>query len=72
MTSKFTEKAEGAINRALRFASEMGHTYIGSEHILYGLTAETDSVGITTDVKSSAMQSKRLSSLFLIFTPHLF
>ncbi len=45
MTSKFTEKAEGAINRALSFASEMGHTYIGSEHILYGLTAETDSVG---------------------------
>ncbi len=45
MANKFTEKAESAINRALAFASEMGHTYVGSEHILLGLTDETDSVG---------------------------
>ncbi len=45
MTSRFTEKAENAINNALSFASEMGHTYVGSEHILLGLTSETDSVG---------------------------
>ncbi len=45
MTSKFTEKAQNAINRALEFASEMGHTYIGSEHLLLGLTSETESVG---------------------------
>ena len=45
MTNKFTEKAQSAINRALEYASEMGHTYVGSEHILLGLTSETDSVG---------------------------
>ena len=51
MANKFTEKAESAINRALEFASEMGHTYVGSEHILLGLTSEPDSVGakILTD-----------------------
>ena len=45
MMSKFTEKAERVINRALEYACSMGHTYVGSEHILLGLTAETDSVG---------------------------
>ncbi len=45
MANRFTEKAESAINRALAYASEMGHTYVGTEHILLGLTGEDDSVG---------------------------
>ncbi len=45
MTSRFTEKAESAINRALSYASEMGHNYIGSEHILLGLASEENSAG---------------------------
>ncbi|MBQ8357657.1 MAG: ATP-dependent Clp protease ATP-binding subunit [Clostridia bacterium] len=44
MNNRFTQKAQNTLNNALRFASEMGHTYIGSEHILLALTAETDSV----------------------------
>ncbi len=45
MASKFTEKAESALNRAVEFASDFGHTYVGSEHILLGLLDTADSVG---------------------------
>ena len=44
MNNRFTQKAQNTLNNALRFAAEMGHTYIGSEHILLALAAETDSV----------------------------
>ncbi len=38
----FTEKANSAINNALGAAEKMGHTYVGSEHILLGLLKVTD------------------------------
>ncbi len=41
---RFTQKAQNVLNHALSFARELGHTYIGSEHILLGLVAEHDSV----------------------------
>ncbi len=40
----FTEKANYALNRAVESAENLGHTYIGSEHILLGLLSDTDSV----------------------------
>jgi ATP-dependent Clp protease ATP-binding subunit ClpC len=43
----FTQKANNAINRAIAIASAMGHTCIGSEHILYGLVGEESSVSST-------------------------
>ncbi len=33
----FTSKANEALNEAIKAAEEMGHTYIGSEHLLLGL-----------------------------------
>lgn len=44
MTNRFTQKAQNALNRALTIASEMGHTYIGSEHILLSLLADAECV----------------------------
>ena len=41
MINRFTNSAENALNAALEFASKMGHTYVGSEHILLGLCAES-------------------------------
>jgi len=35
--SGFTEKANEALNQAINSASQMGHTYVGSEHLLLGL-----------------------------------
>ena len=40
MFDKFTEKAANALNLALQSAQEMGHNYIGSEHLLLGLLKE--------------------------------
>ncbi len=40
----FSEKANTALNKALETAEDLGHTYIGSEHILLGLLDGTDSV----------------------------
>ena len=40
----FTEKANSALNKAVDSAENLGHTYIGSEHILLGLTDSADSV----------------------------
>ena len=36
----FTDGANNALNAAVDAAESMGHTYIGSEHILLGLTSE--------------------------------
>ncbi len=40
----FTEKANNALNLSISSAEEMGHTYIGSEHILLGLLKEGSGV----------------------------
>ena len=40
MTNRFTQKAQNVLNLALQSASEMGHTYIGSEHLLLGFLKE--------------------------------
>lgn len=39
-TEKFTRKSLKIIDRAIKTASEMGHTYIGSEHILYAILSD--------------------------------
>ena len=39
----FTQKANKTLNAAIKFAEEMGHTYIGSEHLLGGFLKEEDS-----------------------------
>ena len=43
MSNRFTEKAERALNNAIKIAEDFGHTYIGSEHILLSLTKESES-----------------------------
>ncbi len=45
MTSRFTPAAQNALKKAQSEASEMGHTYIGTEHLLLGLLSEESSVG---------------------------
>ena len=44
MTYKFTARAKKAIDIAGEIAIEMGHNYIGTEHILYGLSKEGSGV----------------------------
>ena len=44
MTYKFTNRAKKAIELANEAAIELGHNYIGTEHILYGLAKEGSGV----------------------------
>ena len=44
MTYKFTNRAKKAIEMANELAIEIGHSYIGTEHILYGLVKEGNGV----------------------------
>ena len=44
MEYKFTARATKAIEYANKIAVELGHSYIGTEHILYGLTREGSGV----------------------------
>ena len=37
MTYKFTNSSSKAIELANKIAKELGHSYVGTEHILYGL-----------------------------------
>ncbi len=58
----FTYKASSAINRAFTLAGELGHTYVGSEHILLGLLDEGTSTAYTilnkNGVSPSQVQAK--------------
>jgi ATP-dependent Clp protease ATP-binding subunit ClpC len=42
MNSKFTQKAQHSLKKALELARELGHTYIGSEHLLLGIMFEKE------------------------------
>ncbi len=62
----FTEKANKALNLAIESAEEMGHTYVGTEHILLGLLEEQSGVaatvlndlGVTADELEQMMRQK--------------
>lgn len=40
MYGRFTEKAEKAMKFSQEIATELGHSYVGTEHLLYGLIKE--------------------------------
>lgn len=57
----FTEKANIALNLAIKCAEQFGHNYVGSEHILYGLIKEGTGVAATVfsdlDVKTEDVEN---------------
>ena len=52
----FTEKASKALNNALESACSLGHTYVGSEHILLGLLRES------TGVAAGVLQQRNITA----------
>ena len=44
MANRFTRKAQQVLQIAMQVASDLGHTYIGSEHLLLALTSEDSGV----------------------------
>lgn len=64
--NEFTQKANNAINLAIAISSKLGHTCIGSEHLLYGLVAEETSVAATLlskySVNADEIEKKLIST----------
>ena len=44
MVNRFTQKAENALSYALNVAEELGHSYIGTEHLLLALIVQKESI----------------------------
>ncbi len=44
-SGRFTERATGAIGAARDAAAALGHSYVGTEHLLLGVAAETEGLG---------------------------
>ena len=63
MTYKFTDSAKRAIEYANNITLKLGHSYIGTEHLLYGLA--TEEIGIASKVleKQSVLPDKVLSEI---------
>ncbi len=58
MGNRFTDKAEKALNSAVKCAEAFGHSYIGSEHILLSLCQISDSVASVILSKYSITSEK--------------
>ena len=58
MNRYFTQKAGHAIGRCPEIAGKLGHTYIGSEHLLLSLAEEKDSVAAHFLEEKSAFADK--------------
>ena len=58
----FTQKANKALNLAIESAQNLGHTYIGSEHILLGLCKENSGVAYAA-LKDSGVTAEKTEQL---------
>ena len=63
MAVKFTEKAEKVLQLAGNEASRLGHGYIGTEHILWALLHQPDSVAVQAIQKCDRTTDELLRSL---------
>ncbi len=63
MNNRFTEKAEHALNNAVKHAESLGHTYIGSEHILLSLAKEEQSTASLVLLKNGISHTVLLETI---------
>ena len=60
----FSEKANEALNRAVENACELGHTYIGSEHILLGI-ANTEGCFAQSVLKNHGIDEEKIEQIII-------
>ena len=60
MMYKFTNRAEKAIQLSSKIAAALGHNYIGTEHLLYGLVEEN------TGIASKVLQNQGMTSVKIL------
>ncbi len=58
MMKRFTTNAAAAISSSQKAASELGHSYVGSEHILLGLLSRADSIAARVLIDGGATYDK--------------
>ena len=63
MNSRFTQKAEIALNKSVLIAEELGHTYIGTEHILIAILEDESSCASVIMKKSGLTKIKIYDSV---------
>ena len=63
MVNKFTQRAQSALNFSLKIARELGHSYIGTEHLLLGLLSEKESIAYRILTSHGAKLNKIKQSL---------
>ena len=61
---KFTKKAEAALTLAREFAQAMGHSYVGTEHILWGLVKEGTGVAASV-LAANEVNEARLTQVIM-------
>ena len=64
---KFTQRAELAIERAREAAGELGHSYVGTEHLLLGVLRENDCQGCRI-LLSAGVEPQKLYDMTLRFS----
>ncbi len=64
----FTQKANTALNFAIKAAQEFGHTYIGTEHIVLGLLHEGSGVAVTA-LNAAGVQAEEYAQRILAAEP---
>ena len=63
MVNKFTQRAQSSLNLALQTARELGHSYVGTEHLLLGLLSEKESIAYKILSSHGAKLSRLKQSL---------
>lgn len=63
MVNKFTQKAQKALAAALSAADELGHSYIGTEHLLLGLISQKESIAARILTQRGANEIKLKQSI---------
>lgn len=69
MIDRFTEKAREAIRLAVELSEELGHGYVGTEHILMGLLREGTGVAAMVLDRHEVTQEKVLSLMERLISP---
>ena len=63
MIYKFSQTAKNAIESAEKIAVQLGHDFVGSEHILYGIALQQESIGYQVLKKQSITSEKILKKI---------
>lgn len=69
MQSRFTKKAQEALNHASETAVLLGHSYIGSEHLLIGLIQTEDSLASAVLINNGVTDEKITNLVCQLISP---